>query len=253
MSQRELLIAGNWKMYKTPAEAVNEAKKLVSLIEKTDISGKKIMIAPSFTGLYPVGKELEKTSIFLGAQDMFYESEGAYTGEISPSMIKDCGCSYVIIGHSERRHLFNESDESINKKISSAISNGLIPILCIGETKSERKSNKTLNVLDKQVKNGLKGISVNGENDLVIAYEPVWAIGTGDTASPEQVEEAHKNIRRIIEKIYNKSVADSIKILYGGSVKSSNAKKLLALENVDGALVGGASLKAEDFTGIITV
>jgi triosephosphate isomerase len=166
-------------------------------------------------------------------------------------MIKACGCGYVILGHSERRQIFQETDDFINKKISSAISAGLIPVFCIGETKSERNSNKTLNVLDKQVQNGLKAISVSTGNELVIAYEPVWAIGTGETASPEQVEEAHFNIRKLIEKIYNKNVADNIKILYGGSVKSGNARELLSLENVDGALVGGASLKAEDFTGII--
>lgn len=251
MSKKSLLIAGNWKMHKTPDESVAEAEKLVSMLDDSDFENTEVMIAPTYTALYPVGKALKNTKVSLGAQDLFYEEQGAYTGEISPAMIKACDCKYVIIGHSERRQYFEESDEIINKKISAAISAGLVPVFCIGETKTERNENKTLKVLDKQVQNGLKAISVSGGNELVIAYEPVWAIGTGETASPEQVDEAHKNIRMIIEKIYNKNVAEQIKILYGGSVKPGNAKELMSLNNVDGALVGGASLKAEDFTGII--
>jgi len=251
MNKRKCLIAGNWKMHKTPEESVNETLKLVSMLDQKDFETRDIMIAPPFTSLYPVSQALKNKNIGLGAQNIYFEDQGAYTGEISPQMIKACGCNYVILGHSERRQIFNETDDFINKKISSAISAGLIPIFCIGETKSERNSNKTLNVLDKQVQNGLKAIFVSTGNELVIAYEPVWAIGTGETASPEQVEEAHFNIRKLIEKIYNKNVADNIKLLYGGSVKSKNASKLLSLENVDGALVGGASLKAEDLTGII--
>ncbi|MGM0417918.1 MAG: triose-phosphate isomerase [Thermodesulfobacteriota bacterium] len=251
MAKRNLLVAGNWKMHKTPDESAEEASKIVSMLEDSDFKDKEVMIAPSFTGLYSTGKALKNTKITLGAQNMFYEEKGAYTGEISPSMLKGCGCSYVIIGHSERRQIFNETDELINKKISAAISNSLTPVFCVGETKSERNENKTINVLDKQIKNGLKGISVSGSNELVIAYEPVWAIGTGDTATPDQVEKVHKNIRGLIEKIYNKNVAENIKILYGGSVKSGNAAELLSLDNVDGALVGGASLDAKDFTEII--
>jgi triosephosphate isomerase len=251
MAKRNLLIAGNWKMHKTPDESAEEALKIASMLGDFDLSNKEVMIAPSFTGLYPTGEALKDTKITLGAQNMYYEEKGAYTGEISASMLKGCGCRYVIIGHSERRQVFNESDELINKKISAAISNSLIPVFCVGETKSERNENKTLNVLDKQIKNGLKGIFVSGSNELVIAYEPVWAIGTGDTATPDQVEEVHKNIRGLIEKIYNKNVAENIKILYGGSVKSGNAAELLSLDNVDGALVGGASLDAKDFTEII--
>lgn len=251
MSKRDLLIAGNWKMHKTPDESVAEAEKIISMLSDSDFEGKEVMIAPTYTALYPMNEALKNTRVKLGAQDMFYEEQGAYTGQISPSMVQACGCSYVIIGHSERRQFFNETDETINKKISVAISKGLTPIFCIGETKEERNSNNTLKVLDKQVQNGLKGIPVSGSNELVIAYEPVWAIGTGETATPEQVDDAHKNIRMLIEKIYNKNVAEQIKILYGGSVKPGNAKDLLSLDNVDGALVGGASLKAEDFTGII--
>ncbi|MGE4518140.1 MAG: triose-phosphate isomerase [Desulfobacteraceae bacterium] len=251
MKNRKCLIAGNWKMHKTPEESVGEVLKLASMLDEKDFEKTEVMIAPAFTSLYPVSEALKGKNIALGAQNIYFESHGAYTGEISAEMIKACGCGYVILGHSERRQIFQETDDFINKKISSAISAGLIPVFCIGETKSERNSNKTLNVLDKQVQNGLKAISVSTGNELVIAYEPVWAIGTGETASPEQVEEAHFNIRKLIEKIYNKNVADNIKILYGGSVKSGNARELLSLENVDGALVGGASLKAEDFTGII--
>jgi len=251
MNNRKCLIAGNWKMHKTPEESVSEALKLASMLDQQDFENKEIMISPTFTSLYPVHEALKSKNISLGAQNIYFESQGAYTGEISAGMVKACGCKYVILGHSERRQIFNETDDLINKKISSAISTGLVPVFCIGETKSERNSNKTLNVLDKQVQNGLKAISVSTGLELVIAYEPVWAIGTGETASPEQVEEAHFNIRKLIEKIFNKNVADNIKILYGGSVKSGNAKELLSLENVDGALVGGASLKAEDFTGII--
>lgn len=251
MKKRKCLIAGNWKMHKTPEESVNEALKLVSMLDEKDFEKYDIMIAPPFTSLSLVSESIKNKNIALGAQNIYFEAQGAYTGEISAQMVKACGCTHVILGHSERRQIFNETDDFINMKISSAISAGLIPVLCIGETKSERNSNKTLNVLDKQVQNGLKAISVSTGNELVIAYEPVWAIGTGETASPEQVEEAHFNIRKLIEKIYNKNVADNIKILYGGSVKSGNAKELLSLENVDGALVGGASLRAEDFTGII--
>ncbi|MDY0132909.1 MAG: triose-phosphate isomerase [Desulforegulaceae bacterium] len=251
MKKRKCLIAGNWKMYKTPEESVTEALKIFSMLDEKDFERRDVMISPTFTSIYPVYEAIKNTNITLGAQNIYFETEGAYTGEISATMAKASGCKYVILGHSERRQIFNETDELINKKISSAISTGLIPILCIGETKSERNSNKTLNILDKQVQNGLKGIPVSMGNELVIAYEPVWAIGTGETASPDQVEEAHFNIRKLIEKIYNKDVADNIKLLYGGSVKSGNAKELLSLENVDGALVGGASLKAEDFTEII--
>jgi len=251
MEKRNLLIAGNWKMHKTPKEATDTCEEILSLLKGVDIKDKEIMVSPSHTSLFAVGQTLKGSIIELGAQDMHFEEKGAYTGETSPLMLKACGCKYVIIGHSERRQFFHETDQLINKKISSAISSGLTPIFCIGETKEERKEKKTLNVLDKQVQNGLKGIPVSTGNELVIAYEPIWAIGTGETASTQQAEEVHFSIRKLIEKIYNKNVADKIKILYGGSVKSENASKLMSLENVDGALIGGASLKAEDFVGII--
>ncbi len=243
---RKLLIAGNWKMHKTVPEAVELVKELKSRLNQKD--DREVLVCPPFTSLHSVGLELKESFIKLGAQNMFYEEKGAYTGEISPIMLKDVGCSYVIVGHSERRHIFGENDELINKKFLSAISHGLIPILCVGETLEERENGKTSEVVSEQVKKGIEG--VNADDEFVIAYEPVWAIGTGKTATPEIAQEVHQQIREILESEIGRERAESIRILYGGSVKPENARGLLEMPDIDGALVGGASLKAESFSKI---
>jgi triosephosphate isomerase len=249
MNSRTPLIAGNWKMYKTSPEAVETASRLVELV--ADTADVEIMIAPVFTALDPVSKVVKGSRVGLGAQDLHWEKEGAYTGEISADMLVSAGCRYVIIGHSERRQYFGETDETVNKKISAAIAALLIPVFCIGETETERESSQTFSVLDKQVKEGLKGKVVDDLGSLVIAYEPVWAIGTGKTATTEQAQEAHKYIRSLIDSIFGTDLADSVRILYGGSVKPANVSELMAMPDIDGALVGGASLDAESFSRIV--
>ena len=244
---RRLLIAGNWKMHKTIPEALDLVRELKELVR--DVNDRDILVCPPFTALYPVSRELEGSNIVLGGQNMYFEEQGAFTGEISPLMLKDAGCSYVILGHSERRHIFGETDELVNKKVLSAINHGLIPILCVGELLEERESGKTQEVVEKQVREGLKG--VDGDNEFVIAYEPVWAIGTGKTATPELAEEVHLFIRQVLSDMFGSEKANSVRILYGGSVKPENAAGLLNMENIDGALVGGASLKAESFAKIV--
>jgi triosephosphate isomerase len=249
MKNRIPLIAGNWKMYKTCSEANNTADELVSLVK--DVTDVEVMIAPAFTALASVADVIAKSNIALGAQDMFWENEGAYTGEISPSMLISAGCSYVIIGHSERRQFFKETDETVNKKIKAAIKNKLSPLLCIGESDKERESNKTFSVLDKQLVNGLEGLSENDLGKLVVAYEPIWAIGTGKTASDKQAQEVHGFLRLMFEKHFGDNFSQSVRILYGGSVKPENISSLMSMPDVDGALVGGASLRADTFSKII--
>ena len=249
MSNRTPLLAGNWKMYKTTPEAVETAQRLVELV--ADSAGVDIMIAPVFTALDPVSRVVRNSRVALGAQNLYWEKEGAYTGEISADMLVSAGCQYVIIGHSERRQYFGETDETVNKKISAAITANLIPVFCIGETESERESGNTFSVLDKQVKDGLEGKVVDDLGSLVIAYEPVWAIGTGKTATNDQAQEAHKYIRSLIEGLFGTTLAESVRILYGGSVKPANVSELMAMPDIDGALVGGASLDAESFSKIV--
>ncbi len=246
---RTPLIAGNWKMFKTGNEAVSTAEKLAELTR--DVENTDIMIAPTFLSLPLVADAVKGTNIKTGAQNLFYEKQGAYTGEVSGEMIKAAGAQYVIIGHSERRQYFMETDESVCKKIKAAIEAELIPVLCIGETKTQRDEKKAFFILDKQLKNGLKGFQPDELKDLVIAYEPVWAIGTGQTATPDQVNEIHEFIRSVIRTTFGGSFSDSVRILYGGSVKPENVSALMALNDVDGALVGGASLDAETFIKII--
>lgn len=248
MENRRSLIAGNWKMFKTCLEAVETARQLAQLVDKNTVD---VMIAPQFTALVPVSDVIKGSCISLGAQNFFWESEGAYTGEISPAMLVSAGCRYVIIGHSERRQYFGENDGTVNKKIKAAIKNDLIPILCVGESEKERESKETFNVLDRQITKGLEGFSSNDLDTLVIAYEPVWAIGTGKTATKEQAQDVHQFIRSTIEKIFGNILARSIRILYGGSVKPDNIKELMEMSDVDGALVGGASLDAQTFSKII--
>jgi triosephosphate isomerase len=249
MNNRRPLISGNWKMFKTCTEAIETAAKLVTLVAgATDMD---VMIAPPFTALAPVFDVVKGSSVSLGAQNLFWESQGAFTGEISPAMLVSTGCTYVIIGHSERRQHFSETDETVNKRIQAAVNNDLIPVMCVGESEEERESNNTFSVLDKQVKKGLKGFSSNDLKRLVIAYEPVWAIGTGKTATAGQAQEVHQFLRAMVEKSFGNILAKSIRILYGGSVKPNNIAELMAMPDVDGALVGGASLDPETFSKII--
>ncbi len=243
------LIAGNWKMFKTGTEAVATAEKLAELAR--DVEYTEIMIAPTFLSLPLVAEAVKGTNIKIGAQNLFYEKQGAYTGEVSGEMIKAAGGQYAIIGHSERRQYFMETDESICKKIRAAMEADLKPILCIGETKTQRDEEKAFFILDKQIVDGLKGFNPDELKDLIIAYEPVWAIGTGQTATPDQVNEIHGFIRSVIRTMLGGSFSDSLRILYGGSVKPENVSDLMALNDVDGALVGGASLDADTFIKII--
>lgn len=251
---RKKLIAGNWKMYKTNSEAEEFAVNLKVLIANIseDI---EILICPPATAIGPITSVLDKTDIKIGGQNMHFENDGAFTGEISGNMLKDAGASYVMLGHSERRHIFNEDNSMINKKVHAAFRANLIPILCIGETLKEKKDGLTCEVLESQLKECLDGISKNQAQILIIAYEPVWAISGGDAAhkpaSPEDAEEAHIFIRSVIGKLYNETIAENIKILYGGSVKPENAKAILDKPDIDGALIGGASLKPQPFVDII--
>ena len=247
--ERLPFIAGNWKMNKTVGEALDLVKEL-----KTAISGVKeveVAVAPPFTALNAVRKELEGSSIRLAAQNIFWEEKGAFTGEISPPMLREVGCHYVIIGHSERRQFFGESDETVNRRINAALAQGLKVIFCIGETLKEREEGKTFSLIERQMEGGLKGLSGKKMRNMVMAYEPVWAIGTGKTASPEQAEEVHRFIRAKLERLYSKEVSEEIRIQYGGSVTPENIKGLMNQPNIDGALVGGASLKAEFFSKIV--
>lgn len=239
------MLAANWKMNKT----VSEAREFVNAfaLAVTDITDVEIIIAPPFTSLMAVGEALKGTNIRLSAQNVFYEEKGAYTGDISPVMLKDVGCEYVIIGHSERRQYFLETDDIVNRKIKASLKHGLNIIFCIGETLEEREKGRTFDVLKTQVTNGLK--DTDSEN-LVVAYEPVWAIGTGRTATPDQVQEAHKFIREELRKLFGAN-ADSIRILYGGSVTPENIDSLMSCPDVDGGLVGGASLKSDSFEKLV--
>jgi triosephosphate isomerase len=248
MKNRKPLIAGNWKMFKSVPEAVDTTHQLVDLVaDTTDI---EVMIAPPFTALVPVGEVVKGSRVLLGAQNLYWEKEGAYTGEISAGMLVSAGCRYVIIGHSERRQYFGETDESVNKKIGAAIQSNLIPILCIGESEGQREADQTFSVLDKQVKIGLQALASDELFTLVIAYEPVWAIGTGKTATSEQAQEVHQFLRARLNEIYDDAFSQSIRLLYGGSVKPENISELMAMPDIDGALVGGASLNPETFSKI---
>ena len=250
MTNRRPFIAGNWKMFKTCPEAVETAGQLVKLLSTTtDID---VMIAPSFTALAQVSDVVKGSCVSLGAQNLFWEAQGAFTGEISPAMLVSAGCKYVIIGHSERRQYFNETDKTVNKRIKAAFDNDLIPVMCVGESEKERESKNTFSVLDKQLKMGLENFSSDDLKRLVIAYEPVWAIGTGKTATSEQAQEVHQFLRSVLEKSFGNMLAKSIRILYGGSVKPNNIAELMAMPDVDGALVGGASLDPETFSKIVS-
>lgn len=244
---KKALVAGNWKMYKTPSESISFVKSLVENIGEYE--DRDVLICPPFTSLFPVSQILKNSSIKLGAQNVYFENEGAFTGEISPLMLKDLGVEYVICGHSERRNIFGETDEIINKKIKKVAETGMKPILCVGEKLNEREEGKTFEVVENQIKKCLENFK--DIEKLVIAYEPVWAIGTGKTALPNQAEEVHIFIREIISRMYNKEIAENLIILYGGSVKPENIDSLMREKNIDGVLVGGACLKVESFLRII--
>ncbi len=246
---RTPVIAGNWKLFKKQGDAVALVEGLIPLVK--DTVGVEIVVAPVFTSLSAVCEKISGTNINLSAQNCYWEEEGAFTGEIAPGMLADAGCSHVIIGHSERRQYFGETDETVNKKIKAALKGGLVAIFCIGETLAQREADSTFDVLRTQVTDGLAGITAAELAKIIIAYEPVWAIGTGKTASDDQAEEAHAFIRGLVTGLYDQGTADAIRILYGGSVKPENVKGLMSRPNIDGALVGGASLKADSFAGIV--
>jgi triosephosphate isomerase len=289
-------IAGNWKMNKTIEEALDLVRQLKTSISKTE--GVEVAVAPPFTALYAVHKELENTSIRLAAQNLFWEEKGAFTGEVSPLMLKEVGCHYVILGHSERRQFFGETDEAVNRKVKTALGQDLKVIFCIGETLKEREEGKTFSVIERrqffgetdeavnrkvktalgqdlkvifcigetlkereegktfsvierQVAGGLKDVGSKEMKSIVLAYEPIWAIGTGKTATPQQAEEVHRFIRERLERLFSREIAEGVRIQYGGSVTPENIKGLMSQENIDGALVGGASLKSDTFSKIV--
>jgi len=242
-------IVGNWKMNKTVEESLDLVRQLKASLP--NIEEVEVAVAPPFTALYAVSQELKGSSIRLAAQNLFYEEKGAFTGEVSPLMLKEIGCQYVIIGHSERRQFFGETDETVNRRIKAALNQGLKPIFCMGETLEEREEGKTFSVIERQVEGGLKDIGEEVVQGVVIAYEPVWAIGTGKTATPQKAEEVHRFIRERLARLYSREIAERIRIQYGGSVTPENIKGLMNQENIDGALVGGASLKSEAFSKIV--
>jgi len=248
---RKTIIAGNWKMYKTINEAIELANGLRRSFYELDDHAIDIVICPAFTSLAEVSEVIAESNIKLGAQDAYWQQEGAFTGEISCAMLKDAGCAFVIIGHSERRQFFGETNDTVNKKLNAAITSGLSPILCVGETLSEREKALTFEVLKNQVEQGLTGIAQNQMLLITLAYEPVWAIGTGKTATPDQAQDAQKYIRDVLTKMYNKDIAQAVRIQYGGSVKPENIIEIMQQPDVDGALVGGASLNVDSFSQIV--
>jgi len=232
-------------MYKTVSEAVDFAKKIKPLV--ADVHDRTIVVCPPYPALQEVCDEICDSNVALGAQDLFWEDEGAFTGEVSAPMLKSVGCTYVIIGHSERRQCFGETDETVNKKLFAALKHNLFPIVCVGETLGQREKGETFKVIEKQIKEGFNKLEIGNWKLVIIAYEPVWAIGTGKTATPEQAQEVHAFIRKLLPK----EVAQAVRILYGGSVKPENMKELMAQPDIDGGLVGGASLKVDSFVKIV--
>lgn len=247
-----MLIAGNWKMNMDLPEAKGLARGMIDQVdEPKGPKGVQVALCPPFVSLAAVHEVLRGTSIRLGAQNMHHEEEGAYTGEISAGMLRSVGCDYVILGHSERRQYFGETDEGVNRKVHQAKAHRLIPIVCVGETLEEREAGREQSVVRRQVERGLEGLAADEADALVLAYEPVWAIGTGRTASPEQAQEMHAFLRELLRDLFDAEVAGRIQILYGGSMKPGNAAELLQQPDVDGGLVGGASLKADQFAAIV--
>lgn len=245
---RRILIAGNWKMNTDHAAAVELAEGVAK--GAGEVENADLLVCPPSIYLESVGKALDSSPVALGAQNMYAQPNGAFTGEISAAMLTDVGAEYVILGHSERRNIMGETDAMVNEKTLAALEAGLVPIVCVGELLEQREAGKTAEVIAEQFAGSLAGLTADQAAKIVIAYEPVWAIGTGKVATPEQAEEVHADLRRLLTESYNGEIADKVRILYGGSVKPSNAAELMANPNVDGALVGGASLKADDFLGI---
>jgi triosephosphate isomerase len=248
---RKPFIAGNWKMNTDSHSAPELVKAIGRGLAEVDTGKVDVAVMPPFVYLAQVVSAARASRIAVGAQDIFHEQKGAFTGEISACMIKDIGCNYCLCGHSERRHVIGEEDELINKKVTAAINGGLLPILCVGELLEERDADKTEQVVERQIRKGFAGLGVEKARAVTVAYEPVWAIGTGRTATSQQAQEVHAMIRGLLAELYDRSFADSVRIQYGGSVKPDNAAELMANEDVDGLLVGGASLKADDFLAII--
>ncbi|NTX03854.1 triose-phosphate isomerase [Myxococcus sp. CA040A] len=249
-ARRRKIVAGNWKMNKTVPEALALVRELRGTVAAVgDVV--EVVVAPTFLALQPLHVALEGAPLQLAAQNCHWESSGAFTGEVSAPMLAELGCAYVIVGHSERRQLFGETDESVNKKARAVVAAGMKPILCVGETLAEREANQTLDVVERQVRGGLAGIEAKDVATFVLAYEPVWAIGTGRNATSAQAQEVHAAIRGLLGRLYDGETAGRVRIQYGGSVKPDNAAELLGQPDIDGALVGGASLKAGDFAAII--
>ena len=248
--RRTPLIVGNWKMFKTIPETVDFCRSLKKELSGT-VESAEVAIAPPFTALRAAAESLKGSSVAVSSQNVFWAETGAFTGEISPLMLKDAGCRFAIIGHSERRQYFGETDEGVNKKAAAAMKSGLVPIVCVGETLAERQAGTTFSVVERQTRGGLKGLPVKDARDLVVAYEPVWAIGTGQTATPEEAQEVHASLRKLLGQIVGPSLAEGVRLLYGGSVKPENIGELMGKEDVDGALVGGASLDPGSFAKIV--
>ncbi len=248
-NMRKKIIAGNWKMNKSGSEAASFARDLK--IKTLNINKTEIVVCPPYIAIVPVNEILKGSRIKIGAQNVHWEPSGAFTGEVSAGMIEQAGCKFVIIGHSERRQFFGETDQSVNKKIKQTLTTSLCPIFCVGEILQQREAGKTKDVVKTQITEGLAGLSVDQMKRLVLAYEPVWAIGTGVTATPAQAEEVHHFIRDLLAELFNSQIADITQILYGGSVKPDNVKELLSRDNIDGGLIGGASLKVDSFVEMI--
>jgi triosephosphate isomerase len=248
-NMRRPVIAGNWKMFKTRGEAAAFVKELKTRV--ANISHCDVVVAPPFTALSEAAEAAKGSGIGVAAQDVHWDAEGAHTGDVAPGMLLDAGCSHVIIGHSERRHDHDETDEQVNRKLKSALAAGLIPIVCVGETLEERERNETQKVLERQFQGGFAGLTPSEFSRIIMAYEPVWAIGTGRTATPEQAEESHAYLRELARGQFGEEQAQGVRILYGGSVKPENIKGLMAQPDLDGALVGGASLEVDSFAAII--
>jgi len=246
---RTPMLAGNWKLNCLQAEARALARAIVDGCK--GLVGREVMVAPTFTCLGSVREVVAGSSVDLGAQNLYWERSGAFTGEVSAPMLADAGCTHVIIGHSERRQYFGDTDYTVAKKVAAATAAGLVPVVCVGETLEQREAGKTMTVIQHQVQGGLCELPADSFSKLIVAYEPVWAIGTGKTATPAQAEEVHAEIRGFLEAVMPAGDADKVRILYGGSVKPDNVDELMACPNVDGALVGGASLKADDFLRIV--
>jgi triosephosphate isomerase (TIM) len=247
--KRKPIIAGNWKMNKTSIEACDLVRKIAYAV--VNVTDREVVVAPPFTAIHALNDTVRDTNIVLAGQNMHWEDKGAFTGEISAEMLLDLGCKYVIIGHSERRQYFGETDETVNKKVKQSLKKGLLLIMCVGETLAEREAGKLNAIISRQVAGGLKDVIAEDMKKVVVAYEPVWAIGTGKTATPEQANEVHALIRQKVKSLYDAEIAEGLRIQYGGSVTPENVSSLMAMPDIDGALVGGASLKPESFAALV--